>query len=175
MGRNIPAFWLIAAIGVVFLGCYGLAAVEVVRYAASGKDYGYFATGRDDKLIVTRTIPGSPAEKFLKAGDQIVAVDGYRQVPVWLKGRLILLAPAGGSYTLSIRRGQTELRVQMPVALVKGGALPVIRLRASRPARACASWTMTGQGMCANWRTLLRARWCSALASSSSPRIYRKQ
>lgn len=75
--------------------------------------------GRPVTLI--RILPGTPAEEAgLKAGDQIIAIDGKNIVPLNLSGALERLrGQAGSKVALKIRRGRSEFPIVITRKLVK--------------------------------------------------------
>ncbi len=68
----------------------------------------------DKAIIITDILPGTPAERELKIGDHIVAIDGKKMADLSKKVAVNLLnGPAGSKVTLTIKRHGKEIKKSM--------------------------------------------------------------
>ena len=91
------------------VGCQ-LLAVPNPSYAESA--FGLRTTSRADRTDVAYLWPGSPAEQVLAVDDEIVAVNGAREVP----NALLLLPGNAPHYELTVLRQNRLLTVQLNAA-----------------------------------------------------------
>ena len=94
---------------------------EQIKRQGSTEGIGAMAVKPDGKPVtVIRVLPESPAGKAgLRAGDQIVEIDGQKVAPLNLSRSLELLrGPAGSTVTLSVRRNMQTLTMKVVRAKV---------------------------------------------------------
>ena len=110
---------------------------EQIRRQGSTEGIGAMAVKPDGKPVtIIRVLPNGPAEKAgIRAGDQIVEIDGRNVAPLNLSRALELLrGPAGSTVTLSLRRNLQTLTRKVVRARVTSPSVPPdsVRLTAGK-------------------------------------------
>lgn len=105
---------------------------EQIKRQGATEGIGAMAVKPDGKPVtVIRVLPNGPAEKAgIRAGDQIVEIDGQKVSPLNLSRALELLrGPAGSTVTLSIRRNMQTLTRKVVRARVTTPSVPPASVR----------------------------------------------
>src|SRR5688572_30549061 len=127
-----PFFWSVIAASAVILGCYILGALMIARYGGLVAKIGWSAEQHGDQWRVSEIARSGPAYGRLETGDVVLAVDGDERArnigpfPDLLQRNLLRFHaanPAGGTYTLRVRRGQRVLEVEMPLPVHRAPGL----------------------------------------------------
>ncbi len=115
------------------------AAVESLRPGYLGLNY---RDGTDGVAVVTEALPASPAAAVdLRAGDEVVAVDGWQLERNGGLRESVLLANPGSAVVLTVKRGRETLEVSAVAAPMPlppppprvGEVVPRLRLTALEP------------------------------------------
>jgi eukaryotic-like serine/threonine-protein kinase len=108
-----PFFWIILGLSAIEILLFVLAGICIYRYGTLDRPMGWQATEGRNGWVISAVDPQGVADGKLQVGDQLVALNGdvrVNRIGHRLKSRSI---KPGDSYTLRIRRGNTEEQFQL--------------------------------------------------------------
>lgn len=105
-----PAFfWVICGFGLILLGYFIFAAVQLYRLGPLQLEIGWSAVEQPKGCWkVNHVDPQGPAAGKLQAGDQLVAINHESRVATYGPGYLRWVQPFGGPYTIRVIQNGTE-------------------------------------------------------------------
>ena len=114
--RTKPLFFrLVVAAGLLLGALFVYSVVMLVRFGSVERNFGFAGNTVKGEIVVTNVISGGPAEGLLRPGDLLLGINEHRRLTPLAFSQVLYHLDPGPSYLLHVRRGSSELDLQVPV------------------------------------------------------------